>query len=111
MKFPIVLFSDNDRHLMDSYEINALYLTKTFKKVDIEHCMERIFEITSNANFKLRFEDTTFCIPYDNILYIQGIGEESLIVMKEGSYKLCLHLEELDYALPGQFIWCAAHTL
>ena len=61
MKFPIVLFSDNDRHLMDSYEINALYLTKTFKKVDIEHCMERIFEITSNANFKLRFEDTTFC--------------------------------------------------
>ena len=94
-----------------SYEINALYLTKTFKKVDIEHCMERIFEITSNANFKLRFEDTTFCIPYDNILYIQGIGEESLIVMKEGSYKLCLHLEELDYALPGQFIWCAAHTL
>ncbi|XBX06026.1 hypothetical protein QMP26_37540 [Enterocloster clostridioformis] len=40
MKFPIVLFSDNDRHLMDSYEINALYL----------------------------------------ILYIQGIGEESLIV-------------------------------
>lgn len=109
--FPIVLLADNDSHLMESYEINAAYLVKPFRSEDIVHCMERIFAVASDANFTLKFGDATFCIPYDTILYIQGIGDEALIVMKEGSYKLCLHLEELGCALPGQFIWCAEQTI
>lgn len=112
LRIPIVLISYNKKFLMEGYRINALsYLIKPYKDIEIESCMEHIFEVASDANFMLRTKGTTFCIPYHNILYIRGIDDEVLIAMKEGSFQTHLPLCGLDYALPGQFIRCTTHTI
>ena len=52
MKFPIVLFSDNDRHLMDSYEINALYRTFVSNHADIAY--DQLRELMHNTKMLTR---------------------------------------------------------
>lgn len=109
---PIVLLADSNEFLMEGYEVDALsYIVKPLGNAILKQCMDKIFEVTSNANFTLKCKDCTFSIPYSGILYIQGKDNNALIALKEGSFKPPLHINDFDHMLPGQFVWCSKQTI
>lgn len=103
----IVFLTNFREYVLEGYPVHALdYLLKPVTYEKITSCMNRILENRQKKDFVVKCRDQLIRIPFQDILYFQSSGHNTLVISIKSSITVPVSFGTLIGTLPRCFSRC-----
>lgn len=104
-ELPIIFITSHTERMQEAFEVNAFrYICKPLEQEEIIQALEGALEATEKRHKGLLIKNEF--VPYDSILYIESIGDDSAVHLKDGKLIVRTSMKKWSIVLPGQFFKC-----
>lgn len=104
-ELPIIFITSHTERMQEAFEVNAFrYICKPLEQEEIIQALEGALEVMEKRRKGLVIKNEL--VPYDSILYIESIGDDSAVHLKDGKLIVRTSMKKWNSILPNQFFQC-----